>query len=141
MAIKNRDGTTYFFSKPNPLMNEQNLWNEKIILNNKFGKKIVESEPEIVYISTEEDEDVIDVWCLPAIDEKNYDDKFIFKAIVYDNQDLFIKLIAKQKINELSIIYPKNSDRRWWKVIGNEIYEEKWFLVVATISDYHPSFT
>lgn len=41
MAIKNRDGSTYSFSKPPPAMEEQAFWDktEKIIFHNKFGEK------------------------------------------------------------------------------------------------------
>ena len=41
MAIKNRDGSTYTFSKPAPEMEQQSFWDksEKIIFHNKFGEK------------------------------------------------------------------------------------------------------
>jgi hypothetical protein len=91
MAIKNKDGSTYCFSKPNPLMNSQALWpkDEKVIFHNKFGKRysdnklaveeaqeeveeVVEEKVEIVEKIIEKghslgrDEYVFDVWCLPA---------------------------------------------------------------------------
>jgi hypothetical protein len=41
MAIKNRDGSIYGFSKPAPEMEQQSFWDgtEKIVFHNKFGQK------------------------------------------------------------------------------------------------------
>ena len=46
MAIKNRDGSTYGFSKPPPAMEEQAFWDktEKIVFHNKFGEKYFRDE-------------------------------------------------------------------------------------------------
>jgi len=42
MAIKNKDGSTYSFSKPPQAMEQQTFWDktEKIIFHNKFGEKV-----------------------------------------------------------------------------------------------------
>jgi len=54
MAIKNKDGSAYGFTKPAPQMEQQVFWDkkEKIVFHNKFGEKhhredmkIVEPEP------------------------------------------------------------------------------------------------
>jgi hypothetical protein len=41
MAIKNKDGSIYTFTKPAPEMEQQSFWGkaEKIIFHNKFGEK------------------------------------------------------------------------------------------------------
>jgi len=41
MAIKNKDGSTYSFTKPVPQMTQQSFWNkkEKIIFHNKYGQR------------------------------------------------------------------------------------------------------
>lgn len=56
MAIKNKDGSTYSFSKPAPQMEQQTFWDkaEKIVFHNKFGEKfhkedIKPKEPEPVH--------------------------------------------------------------------------------------------
>ena len=43
MVIKNSDGTEYFFTRPNPILVNQNLWtdDEKVILQGTFSNKIV----------------------------------------------------------------------------------------------------
>lgn len=101
MVIKNSDGTEYFFTRPNPILVNQNLWtdDEKVILQGTFSNKIVLSatsqenkivedmkkEPEEIkivqsIIKKQEDEiiqrkdGVIDVWCLPAL--KQVDDLY-----------------------------------------------------------------
>lgn len=56
MAIKNKDGSTYSFSKPAPQMEQQTFWDkkEKITFHNKFGEKhhqedIKIKEPELIH--------------------------------------------------------------------------------------------
>lgn len=89
MTIKNKDGSDYYYSKPNPVMNSQSLWpkDEPVKLHNKFGKRFygqdMESEPELAEEVEEEieevkivqsiekpkedtDSDIFEVWCLPA---------------------------------------------------------------------------
>jgi hypothetical protein len=40
MTIKNKDGSTYNFSKPNPSLEEQKFWStDKIVMHNKFGDR------------------------------------------------------------------------------------------------------
>jgi hypothetical protein len=43
MAIKNKDGSTYSFTKPAPQMIEQVFWNkqERVSLHNKFGQRFI----------------------------------------------------------------------------------------------------
>ncbi len=43
MAIKNKDGSIYSFTKPAPQMVEQVFWNKKehVMLHNKFGQRFV----------------------------------------------------------------------------------------------------
>jgi hypothetical protein len=91
MAIKNKDGSIYCYSKPNPLMNSQALWpkDEKVIFHNKFGQRYCDNKLEVEEEVEEEKEEVVeqveivekiiekghtagrdeyvfDVWCLPA---------------------------------------------------------------------------
>jgi len=175
MAIKNRDGSIYCFSKPNPLMNSQSIWpkNENVILHNKIGQRFygqgkeinvveekkVEKMKEVVIVTKAEtsekhvERDVIDVWCLPAeiitkidplygsnYNRIKYGEKFSFEAKIYETEDLYLQLITKQKLPENSVIFPRNKDRRWWRVSGTEKYEGDFWIVTSQISDYQPNF-
>lgn len=95
MAIKNKDGSTYGFTKPPPQMAEQVFWDkEKIVMHNKFGMrylrerkeedeidlsrlrkeiKIPEMKSGIKIVEKIQEykpkqlaEDVIEAWCLPC---------------------------------------------------------------------------
>jgi len=177
MAIKNKDGSIYCYSKPNPVMNSQSLWSkdETVTIHNKFGKRYYESEPEEEVIEEKEkvveevkivetivqeshtagrDADVFDVWCLPATliakvdplygsnyNRIKYGEKYSFEAKLYESSDLYFQLIAKQEIPENSVIFPLNKDRRWWRVVNNEQYEDGFWIVTSQISDYQPNFS
>ena len=178
MAIKNKDGSVYCFSKPNPLMNSQALWpkDEKVIFHNKFGQRYygnklevqieeevereVEEEVKIVEKviekghSTDRDEYVFDVWCLPAkvvtkvdplygsnYSRIKYSEKYKLEAKLFESNDLHLQLITKQEIPVNSVIFPLNKDRRWWRVTNNQNYEKGFWLVTGQISDYQPSFS
>lgn len=49
MAIKNKDGSTYSFSKPPQVMEQQTFWDktEKIIFHNKFGEKVYREDLQV----------------------------------------------------------------------------------------------
>jgi hypothetical protein len=188
MAIKNKDGTVFKISGPNPLMEEQTLWKgftkhnfewtEEIDKQNKSKsfeikqnkedvvfeeKKIVIEEPKIIEKEEEEEEEVkqqkkisdhktIQCFCLPAkiIEKKDslygeayqrteYLDKFIFETVVIEKEDIYIKFWTMEKITKNSIVYPKNKDKRWWKV-SEHTEAPMGFIYTALISDYTPSF-
>lgn len=81
MAIKNKDGSTYGFSKPSPQMEQQTFWDEKerIVMHNKFGKRYFREE-----IKIEEVKHIEHVVKLPDFKEieKQKEDRFkIVQAI------------------------------------------------------------
>jgi hypothetical protein len=179
MVIKNSDGSEYFFTRPNPLLVNQNLWpdDEKITLEGTFSQKIIISatsqENKIVedmeeieeegikivqsIIKKQEDEiiqrkdGVIDVWCLPALNQVDdlynethtrFGDKFSIKGKVWESQDLYIQLVTKQILTSGTIIFPQNGERRWWSVVNtNKMQDEGFYLVLAEITNYQPSFS
>lgn len=49
MAIKNKDGSNYGFSKPVPEMEQQTFWDnkEKVVMHNKFGEKTLRENFEV----------------------------------------------------------------------------------------------
>ena len=183
MAIKNKDGTVFKISGPNPLMNDQTLWDgftkhnfewtEEIDKENKtksfeikqnkedveFEEKklVVEiEEPKIIEENKEQkkifDHKTIQCFCLPAkiIEKKDelyeeayqrveYLDKFIFDTVVIEKSDIYLKFWTMEKITKNSIVYPKNKDKRWWKV-SDQKEAPMGFIHTAMVSDYTPSF-
>jgi hypothetical protein len=187
MAIKNKDGTVFKISGPNPLMEKQTLWDgftkhnfewtEEIDKENKTKayeikqnkedmvfeekKTVVEiEEPKIIEEKKKEvkeqkkisDHKTIQCFCLPAkiIEKKDelyeeayqrieYLDKFIFDAVVIEKADIYINFWTMEKITKNSIVYPKNKDKRWWKV-SEQKEAPMGFIYTGMISDYTPSF-
>lgn len=165
MAIKNRDGTVYQVQRPNPIMMTQSLWSkdETAIMHNKFGKKVRLSKPQEVIKEEkkvaekkvkEPEPDYTDIWCLPAFYEVKedplygtshsvikYGAKFQFKGIVLNSEDLFITLIYKDEIPDGSVLFPRNKDRRWWRVAKSEKLGDGNYVITGLPSDYQPSFS
>lgn len=165
MPIKNRDGTTYQVQKPNPIMTTQSLWSkdEMAIMHNKFGKKVrlskkqdeIKEEKKIEKKITKEPEpNYTDIWCLPAFYEVNedplygtshsvikYGTKFQFKGIILVSEDLYITVVYKDEIPDGSVLFPRNKDRRWWRVAKNEKLGDGNHVITALPSDYQPSFS
>lgn len=161
MAIKNKDGTVYKLTCPNPLMQEQDIWSADVIFHNHFGIKVCIPDPARKPIIKEEvvkelpqvvvePSFMADIWCLPAIYEEvvdplygekhkriNYGNKFVFKAKLMEMSDLFIILWTEnQEVTEGSIIFPQVKDKRWWRVA-----EIKDNLLRCVITDYQPNFS
>ena len=179
MAIKNRDGTLYNYSHPNPVMEGQNIWNnqEKCVVHNKFGEPVTQkgnlpSRPQPVIITKKVEEiqtvetdpveeiqmfeaptNKIEAWCLPAhfqeyVDELygekykriKYGNKFKFEMLIEDQSDLGIRFWTNTKaVTVGSIVFPKNKDKRWWRVTGVHP-EDDIYLLKGEIADYQPSF-
>lgn len=195
MAIKNKDGSTYRISGPNPLMNKQDFWKDfithnfdwvseiakdethKILKNYEFDKikkneniedktetiedkteieskiEIKEQEPKIEEIKNNiKKYNSILSFCLPAkntekkdnvYDESytktDYMDKFLVDIVILEQEDFFIKIWCDKLLTKKSIIYPKNKDKRWWKISEVESAPVGYYYL-ANISDYTPSF-
>ena len=164
MTIRNCDGTIFSLSKPNPIMISQSLWSkdEIVILHNKFGKKILigseVTEPDIKKKETPAQipqlvADEVDIWCLPAYYETKedplygeshgilkYGSKFIFKGTIVESEDLYNTIACTDNITEGSVIFPKNKDKRWWRVNRKVRLPDGSYLINNLISDYQPSF-
>jgi len=98
-------------------------------------------------------ENAIQVWCLPAKVEETvdplyeekytkvkYGNKFIFNAIVEDEADFYIVLWSDTLVTEGSVIFPRNEDKRWWRIYSVSS-EDGIYRLKGTISDFHPSFS
>jgi hypothetical protein len=205
MALKNKDGTTYKISCPNPLMMEQDFWDKftkhnfewttektdleeievikkevklkevklkevKVDLPKKDAKldespkdtpvekpdtsakeSFVVKEPVLKKVSEYK---TIQSYCLPAFIEEKIDDlygekynkvkylqPFTFDNIIIEKEDLYIRFWTNidYEITKNSIIYPKNKEKRWWKVSEKEDAPQG-KIYTAYISDYTPSF-
>lgn len=161
MAIKNRDGTEYYFTKPNPLLASQSLWpkDEKIILEGNFSEKVVLLPPkqkeveghqaieqpvdeiEIVQnVIKKQNEEmvqnkggVIDMWVLPTIFEKSIDTLY---------NETYSRPKFGDKINIKAKVYDNTSDlaiqiiTRQILSEGSVIYPQngarRWWQVVRT---------
>lgn len=92
MAIKNKDGSTYRFTKPAPQMVEQVFWNKKehVALHNKFGQRyfrenVNEPEPMNAEIPDYEDmspADTEEIKIIKHIDDPNERPKTLSEEIV-----------------------------------------------------------
>lgn len=96
--------------------------------------------------------DTIESFCLPVdiIENKDdlygeikqkviYGEVFTIEIVVLEQADLTFRFWTTHKINKGSIIYPKNKDKRWWKVA--EITDApKGFMYLGLPSSFTPSF-
>ena len=91
--------------------------------------------------------------CLPAIADVHiddlygersikikYDKKFNFEAILIEEDDFNLVFWTHlSKITKYSVLYPKNKDKRWWKVTEIKQAPEGFFISCMP-SEYHPNF-
>jgi hypothetical protein len=68
-----------------------------------------------------------------------YGEKFTFESVILDMSDFEFVFWTNIEIPKESIIYPKNSDKRWWKI---STFENKFngFIFNANISNITPNF-
>ncbi len=94
----------------------------------------------------------IPCFCLPAKTTEKKDDlydesfkrtqyleKFLTEIVILDKDDLYIKIWCNDQLTEKSIIFPKNKDKRWWKIIEVSSAPTGYYYLGST-SDYTPSF-
>jgi hypothetical protein len=91
--------------------------------------------------------------CLPAIADVHiddlygersvkikYDKKFNFEAILIEEDDFNLVFWTHlSKVTKYSVLYPKNKDKRWWKVTAIKQAPEGFFISCMP-SEYHPNF-
>ena len=68
-----------------------------------------------------------------------YSEKFKFDAVLLEISDFQISFWTNLKLSNESIIYPKNSDKRWWKITGSEP-KFNGNIYYGKISDITPNF-
>lgn len=193
MVIKNKDGTIYKISEPNPLMNQQDFWGDykkhnfdwlpdivkdgsfkifqddnskEIKIEIKKEQEQIPKKPEEfqketdnvkiiekkVNISNNKNIKMTACYCLPAKDTQRKDslydeiyykteylDKTMIEIVILEKDDLFIKIWCNEKLTEKSILYPRNKDKRWWK-ISESSNAPIGYYYMAGVSDYTPSF-
>lgn len=186
MVIKNKDGSVYKISGPNPLMDRQDFWNDFITHNLDWLSEVAKDDTARIFkeykeekiqeqlnIPTIKEENVkiekkpeqtekteknikkynpILCFCLPAknIEKKDdlydesyerteYLDKFITEIVLLEKEDINIKIWCEKLLTKKTIIYPKNKDKRWWKISDIQNAPVGYYYI-ADISDYTPSF-
>lgn len=96
--------------------------------------------------------DSIQSFCLPANTVENKDDLygeikqkvtygevFTIEIVVLSQTDLMFRFWTTHEINKRSILYPKNKDKRWWKI--SEVSDApKGFIYTGLPSSFTPSF-
>lgn len=115
----------------------------------KIAESVVEPDP----IGFDKEE-IIQVWCLPG-SYKDYEDglygekyrkviygkKFLFEAVLVDQDDLQIMLWTNTKaVSEGSILFPRTYDKRWWRAQAIKP-EDEGYMILGVISDYQPEFS
>lgn len=127
----------------------------KKILETEINQNITKIETEKKQITKKEENPEVKktiIHCLPAkvsIKEDNlygdikklikYEDKFTFEAAILDISDFEFIFWTNIEISKESIIYPKNSDKRWWKITGHE-NKFNGYIFYAKPSDVTPNF-
>jgi hypothetical protein len=163
--IKRTDGSNYRLVGVNPLMENQDISEEKFILHN-FDTTLVENMPkkkqkpkqqfkqeiEIVQIKEpiKKSLNYIKFNCLPAEKVIKYDElyreervsvkyntPFSFDGIIAESSDLLFKFWTQNVISMQSIIH-ESAERRWW-VVQEEEKKEGWngYLCVPSATTPH----
>ena len=170
MTIKNKDGSLFQLNKPNPLMKTQSLWKDKYILHNcewepvaveenvvlPTKEEVIPEQPTIVPVleAPATSDGRIRVWCQPAqvrehvdklygqkFQRVKYGKKFLFEALVMEEDDLYMVLWTNTKAVTLgSVVYPQNQDKRWWRI--NSIEEKDGgYALMAIACEFTPEFS
>lgn len=142
------------------------FWNEKVEKNIKeiIEKEIIEIEKEIIEkkiientssSKMEDDNKKKEIECfyLKAEmiikkdnfygDEKKeikYTQKEIINIKIKEYNDLLLSFNCKKQLNKDSIIFPKNKEKRWWRISKIEKDNENQYTYTCLPSDFTPSF-
>lgn len=115
-------------------------------------KKIEIKEDTNKIIKPKDKIDKVFVYCLPAIIKEKQDDLYgdvfrvieyqdptSFEAVILSHNDMGIEMWSSVKFGEESILYPKNGDKRWWKVVETTPKLGGW-IIKGMLSQDQPSF-
>jgi hypothetical protein len=168
MVIKNKDGSVLRpFSKPNPIMSKQDLWEDgtPLILHNfdaepvkKYQplEEIVPQEIKVVVKETTPEKkvrkkNIVLLYCMPATTTDFFDplynenratltfgQQFTFEAIVTNSTDLTLQLWTTKELTKNSILYQPSS-RRWWNAEAIT-KDSDGFVIDCMPSSLQPSF-
>lgn len=163
MAIKNKDGSNYKLSGPNPHMKNQLLWDHFELHNMNFKEinNLIKKEKDIPkkeyipkeeYITKEEDitkkedipkeEDVpkvkkITIYCLPAIIEVHEDVLYgeIRKTIKYDKKFKFEAILISN--NDISFeVWTNAIELGNGSILYPQNFDKRWWKVNSTIKKF-----
>ncbi len=95
------------------------------------------------------------IYCLPGVIDKSTNDilygeirpspikhgePFVFEGIVVYGDDITLSIWSPtDQVTVGSVLFPKNKDKRWWRVVSRESNMQGWMLN-TTISDFQPKF-
>lgn len=92
------------------------------------------------------------IYCLPASTLKKrdslYDDEYVsikygdpfsLEGVITEEHDLCVNFWTTVDIPNNSVIFPKNNQKRWWKIVGSELIHGGKLYVCAP-STYQPHF-
>jgi hypothetical protein len=146
MPIYNKDGSVFKLQGVNPLMKEQDHWDEKWEVHNPQTEDVIvlpdpkrnpaSNAPIMVGVGTLPQTDIL--YCLPLIQiteedplygqqsiKTDWGEKFSFEAIQISATGLtasFYATLSADRVPQGSIIYVYK-ERQWWKVNGVEAAE------------------
>jgi hypothetical protein len=160
MALRNKDGSEYTLSKPNPVMASQELWDEtSYVLHNKFGKLVEDrgseksiirvrepiipqkpNEPTIVEAikvpTAAEIENKIQVWCLPGFITEVVDPLYGEK---YNKVSYGKKFVFEAILEDHNDLYIKMWVNTKSVTIGSILYprisEKRWWRVKSILKE------
>jgi hypothetical protein len=163
MAIKNRDGTLFKLTQPNPLMKDQSLWKKKFILHNcewkpenledtqghtalplwaapTIKETITKPEepasiPVLEEVPAAPDDGRIRVWCLPA-QVKEHVDKLYggkFQRVKYGKKFMFEAIVMEE--DDLYMVFWTNTRAvTEGSVVFPQNQDKRWWRVNEVVS-------
>lgn len=146
LSLEPRTQTEIFLDelsqKPQEIKESEPVIERKIEIKEDSKKKIIKQN----------DIDKTFVYCLPAKTKEKVDNLYgdVFKTVQYENPTSFESVILSQTDMSLemwsdvmfqkeTILYPKNGDKRWWKIAETSPKMGGW-IIKAIPSQDQPSF-
>ncbi len=143
------------YGEPNPLpIKDEEPPKVEPKAENKGRPADLDAVTEELEQSVIDPESIVQIWCLPAsitetvdplYDEKyqriKYGNKFLFEAVVLEQDDLYMVIWTNTKAVTLgSVIYPRTKDKRWWRV-QSRADDNGGYVLSVTMSDFQPDFS
>lgn len=123
---------------PEPM---QEIDTEPVIRPTQINEKLASYKKIVFHCLPSSVKTTIDDLYMEKTYKVTYGKKFTFEAIIVEQTDLYMIFWTHlQNIEKFSILYPKNNEKRWWKVESFKNAPEGYFLKCLP-SDEHPDFS